>query len=192
MLEKLAKSTARFFVAQNAIKAEYEEIYAYGAEILLSTVLNGIIALIIASITNTIMPSLIFLASFILLRRTAGGYHAKTHVRCMTILICIQIVFVLIINNIPQTVIPLYSYISIIFSGISIYIFSPVEHPNKKLKNTEKSLLRKKSLFYTALLSFLNILFLVSGTDKFSLYISSGLYTAVIAMLAEKIIPSGR
>lgn len=35
MLQRLAKSMARFFSVQNIIQSEYEEIYAYGAEILL-------------------------------------------------------------------------------------------------------------------------------------------------------------
>ena len=60
MLEKLAKSAARFFVAQNIVKSEYQEIYAYGMEILLSTMVNGIIVLIISILSDTVLPSLIF------------------------------------------------------------------------------------------------------------------------------------
>ncbi len=37
MLHKISKSMAHFFVVQNVSKPEYEAVYAYGAEILLST-----------------------------------------------------------------------------------------------------------------------------------------------------------
>ena len=36
MLQKISKSMAHFFVVQNVSKPEYEAVYAYGAEILLS------------------------------------------------------------------------------------------------------------------------------------------------------------
>lgn len=40
MLQKISKSMAHFFVVQNVSKPEYEAVYAYGAEILLSTVMS--------------------------------------------------------------------------------------------------------------------------------------------------------
>ena len=85
MLKKISKNMAHFFVVQNAAKPEYEEVYAYGAEILLSTIINGCIAATIAILTKTIIPSIIFLTVFIIMRRTAGGYHADTHMGCMGI-----------------------------------------------------------------------------------------------------------
>lgn len=94
MLEKLAKSAARFFVAQNIVKSEYQEIYAYGMEILLSTMVNGIIVLIISILSDTVLPSLIFFTAFIVMRSSAGGYHAKTHIGCMLILIAVHLSFI--------------------------------------------------------------------------------------------------
>lgn len=93
MLENLAKSTARFFVSQNIVKSEYEDIYAHGMEILLSTVINGIIVLFIAILSNTVLPSLLDFTAFILMRRSAGGYHAKTHIGCMMILVAVHLMF---------------------------------------------------------------------------------------------------
>lgn len=49
MISKLAKSMALFFADKNLIAAEDKEVYAYGAELLLSTVFNLIIALVIVS-----------------------------------------------------------------------------------------------------------------------------------------------
>lgn len=50
MISKLAKSMALFFADKNLIAAEDKEVYAYGAELLLSTVFNLVIALVIALI----------------------------------------------------------------------------------------------------------------------------------------------
>lgn len=188
MLEKIAKDTAHFFVIQNVIKSEHEEIYAYGAEILISTVLNGVIAFFIALITNTLLPSFIFLTVFIFLRRTAGGYHAKTHLGCMTVLIFTELVFVIFINTVISELIPVYAIGAIVYSCILIFLFSPVEHPNKPLKESEKLILRKKSLFYVSAFSVLNFIMLFWISTEISIYISSGLYLSATAMAAEKLI----
>jgi len=68
MIPKLAKSTAYFFSANNLIEKEDEEVYAYGMELLLSAVLNLIVAVLVALISNTFIPCLIQLVAFISLR----------------------------------------------------------------------------------------------------------------------------
>ena len=98
MLERLAKGTARFFVEQKAAESEFEEVYAYGAEIVYSTILNGLIVLLMSVITGTFIPTLVFIISFILLRRSAGGFHASTHTKCMLILVAVHLLFVLCVN----------------------------------------------------------------------------------------------
>ena len=52
MISKLAKGTACFFVDNKIIEVEDSEVYAYGIELLLSTIFNLIIAIIIALISN--------------------------------------------------------------------------------------------------------------------------------------------
>lgn len=187
MLERLAKGAARFFVVQDIVKSEHEEIYAYGMEILLSTVINGIMALIIAAVTNTLLPSFIFFASFIIMRRTAGGYHANSHGGCMTILAVIQFLFILFIHICPLNVIPAFSIVSVVYSCISIYIFSPVEHPNKPLSDINKRKLRTQSIVFIICLSAVDILILLLDHMEISLYLSSGILVSTTGMIAEKI-----
>ncbi len=188
MLEKLAKSTARFFVLQNTIESEHEEIYAYGMEILLSTIANGLIALLIAIITNTFIPSLLFLAVFVIMRKSAGGYHAKTHGGCMAILICVQIGFIGLIHCFNYDFIIVYSISAMVISIISVFLCAPVEHPNKPINDEDKLRLRRKSIIYILLISIINLLCLVLGFTQFALYISCGIFVSTGAMIAEKIV----
>ena len=51
MIAKLAKSTAYFFVEKQVVKKEDEEVYAYGMELLYSSILN--IAVATSSVPNT-------------------------------------------------------------------------------------------------------------------------------------------
>ena len=83
MISKLAKTIAHFFVKQNIAESKNEAIYAYGMELLLSDVLNGLLALIIALVSGTVFPTLLFFTVFMILRRFSGGYHANTHYGCI-------------------------------------------------------------------------------------------------------------
>lgn len=187
MLERLAKGAARFFVIQEIVKSEHEEIYAYGMEILLSTVINGIMVFIIAAFTNTMLPSLIFFTAFIIMRRTAGGYHANTHGGCMAILAAVHFLFILFIHICPLNVIPVFSVISVVYSCALVYIFSPVEYPNKPLTDINKGKLRTQSIVFIVCISVVDILMLYLRHEKISLYLSSGILVSTTGMLAEKI-----
>ena len=187
MLERLAKGAARFFVVQDIVKSEHEEIYAYGMEILLSTFINGIMVLIIAAVTNTLLPSLIFFTAFIIMRRTAGGYHANTHVGCMVILAAVHLLFIIFIHFCKLNVIPAFSIISVIYSCISVYLFSPVEHHNKPLSDANKRKLRKQSIIFIICLSIFDIFMLLLNYEEISLYLSSSIIVSTTGMIAEKI-----
>lgn len=185
MLENLAKSTARFFVSQNIVKSEYEEIYAYGMEIILSTVFNGLIVLIIAILSDTVLLSLLFFTAFILMRRSAGGYHAKTHIGCMMILVAVHLMFIVLINVIPDSIIPILSYFSIAYSCISVYLFAPVEHPNKPLSGDDRRKLRVKSLIYILSISVVDLFMIFCAYYDMSLCLSCGIIVSTTGMLAE-------
>ena len=131
------------------------------------------------------------MAVFIILRRTAGGYHADTHIGCMAILIIVHIAFVILIKNISADVSVIYSIGSIIFSPVSVYVFAPVEHPNKPLKTSERDILRRKAVLYVTIIAAVNILCVLFKSIDISVYISSGLYVSTAAMLSEKMLHRG-
>ena len=183
MLERLAKGTARFFVEQKAAESEFEEVYAYGAEIVYSTVLNGLIVLLMSVITGTFIPTLVFIISFILLRRSAGGFHASTHTKCMLILVAVHLLFVLCVNFLNIAIVPYFSYFTILYSCISVFLFAPVEHPNKPLKSHEIMKLRGFSISLSISIIILNFL----KKFDFAFFISYGVFVSVTGLLIEKV-----
>lgn len=76
MFAKLAKNMACFCVKNNLIKKEDEEIFEDGMELLLSAVSNLFAAVLIAVLTDSLIPCLIELTTFATMRIFAGGYHA--------------------------------------------------------------------------------------------------------------------
>lgn len=186
MIAKLAKSTAYFFVEKQVVKKEDEEVYAYGMELLYSSILNIALAVIIAIITNTVYPTAAFLTTFIVTRQYIGGYHAKTHLGCMSILAAVLCCFAVLSRYIPAECEVWISMLSVILSIFLILKFAPVEHPNKPLSGKEKSKLRKSGII-SAFTVFVLVLVMsvFTSTRRYGMYISMGQFTASTAMLCE-------
>ena len=188
MIAKLAKSTAYFFVEKQIVKKEDEEVYAYGMELLYSSIINIVLAVIIAIITNTVYPTAAFLGTFIVMRQYIGGYHAKTHLGCISIFAIVLYCFAILSRYIPEEYELLISIFSDIMSVFLVLKFAPVEHPNKPLSDKENLRLRKNGIISTfTVLVLVFILSVFASTKRYGMYISLGQLTASTAMLCEKI-----
>ena len=82
MVRKISKKVTNRLLSRNAIKDEDYEIYQYGLEQLLTSILDLLTLLVIGLIMGMIWQGIIFVLSFMLLRKYAGGYHASTPLKC--------------------------------------------------------------------------------------------------------------
>lgn len=141
MISKLSKK----LVNQLHISDDEQELYEYGFFTLLSQILYFIIALIIGSILSSIFESIIFYIAFQFIRRYAGGYHAATETRCeilstLSILSCIVVIRLSKTYDI-QTALLIISALS----AICIFVFCPLDTPEKPLSEKEFKYFRKIS-----------------------------------------------
>ena len=151
-----------------------------------SSILNIALAAIIAIITNTVYPTAAFLTAFIVIRQYIGGYHAKTHLGCMSIFAVVLCCFAVLSRYIPAECEVWISMLSVILSIFLILKFAPVEHPNKPISGKEKSKLKKSGII-SAFTVFILVLIMsvFTSTRRYGMYISLGQLTASTAMLCE-------
>lgn len=145
MISKLSKKIVKCFVKQSNISDDEQELYQYGFFILFSQILYFIIALIIGILCEVILESIIFYIAFQFIRRYAGGYHASTETRCeifstLSILACIVVIKLSKIYDF-QTVLLLIT----ILSAVCIFVFCPLDTPEKPLSDNEFKYFRKVS-----------------------------------------------
>lgn len=141
MISKLSKK----IVNQLNILDDEQELYEYGFFILLSQILYFIIAIIIGTICGTAFESIIFYIAFQFIRRYAGGYHAATETRCeilstLSILACIVVIKLSKTYDI-QTALLIISALS----AVCIFVFCPLDTPEKPLTDKEFRYFRKIS-----------------------------------------------
>jgi len=184
MLHEQALKLATGLASRKVIDENALDVYTYGFELILSALINVIIMAIISILFRRYYDWLLFLAAFIPLRMTAGGYHAKTHLMCIVVGTVSFSFFLTICRlQIPWTVI----IVIAVTSFLSILLFAPVEAYNKKLKEKQ----RRKNRSISFCMSIANLLIaIVLSSIVFSDFVSiyySGVFAAALSMLVGKI-----
>lgn len=145
MISKLSAYLTGKLLSNGTIGDEDKELYIYGLFMLLSQLMFFIIACIFGLVLNCIFESIIFYIAFQFMRKFAGGYHAATETRCeilstLSILACITVIRMSKVYDF-QTVLLIISAIS----AVCIFVFCPLDTPEKPLSDKEFRYFRKVS-----------------------------------------------
>lgn len=145
MISKLSNYLTEKLLSNGTISDEDKDLYIYGLFMLISHLMFFIIACIFGLILGCVFESIIFYIAFQFIRRYAGGYHASTETRCeilssLSILACIVVIKLLKTYDF-QTVLLLIT----ILSAVCIFVFCPLDTPEKPLSDKEFKYFRKVS-----------------------------------------------
>ena len=136
MLNKMAVKITDKLVMKKIVSDDMADIYIYGFELLISFFFSTIGVLIIGIILGRFLQTLMFLATFILLRSFTGGYHANTYAVCSIVTFSL---FGIVLLLAEFVFVPLYLYPILGLIGTIIMVWQvPIEHPNKKLSDDQK------------------------------------------------------
>lgn len=190
MYKKSARYITNQFVKHGSISEEKVNVYAYGFEILISTIVYTIIFLITAAITDTILESLLFWFGFFIVRTIAGGYHAKTYIFCHILFFLNHITFIAIIKLIPSNAIAVLVLCLTLMSAICLFKFAPIDHPNKRFTENEKNKFRTGSVAYAFLILIITSIAFAFHFFNEALYLgySIGTFSATTSVVIAKII----
>ena len=173
MEDRIAGYISNKLRAGGVIDPEYEEVYKYGLELVLSFLFSTAVIIAVGAAIGKLLPALVFLAVFISVRRFTGGYHADTYLKCK-----LTTVSVYLIVSAASSLFDV-GYAAFIICAVTglavILLFAPIENPNKPL--TTKSKRRNRIIglvFYESLVCaaevFVKIDHSVSDTICFSLF----------------------
>lgn len=129
-------------INEDIIVADDKEIYIYGVKQGIIILLNLITVVFLGILLDVLLESMIFMATYMPLRSFAGGYHARTQIRCylssvVLILLCLYIIREI---NLDFTSFA----IMVILGIIPIAKFAPLGDVNKPICQKEKTVFRKK------------------------------------------------
>ena len=166
MISKLSTHLTEKLLSNGTISDEDKDLYIYGLFMLFSHLMFFIIACIFGLILGCIFESIILYIAFQFIRRYAGGYHAKTETRCeimsaLSILCCIVLIKCSKMYDINIALLST----SLVFA-VLIFIFCPLDTPEKPLTDKEHKYFRKISLI---ILSLIIVSIIISFIFKFNI-----------------------
>lgn len=134
MIKRLADILTKFICSHINAPPEMADVYRYGFEITISSILNIILVLCCGIIMGDVLASVVYLFVFILIRIFTGGYHATSYLRCNIVMV----VSFLLTYALYRVLIGLNTDIRILeaillANGLPIIIFAPVKNPHKEL-----------------------------------------------------------
>lgn len=175
MINKMSDMILNFIKANLDFDGELEEVYRYGIEITISSILNIALILTASCIIGDIIIGLTFLLCFIPLRSYCGGYHATTYFRC-------NLIFLLTFLAVYFSGLMMYTFLTgeavevyeavLLLGFIPILIFSPVKNINKELDEIQTKKCRFISMIIYAAIGIASIYFVLEEQ----------LYGAIIVM----------
>jgi len=187
LIARMSRNISSYFVAQDIIQQEDIDVYAYSFEILISALMSSIALVILAVLSKTILYSALYLLGFIPLRLIAGGYHAKSHFRCFTILVISYSVFLLLISFLPAQIISP-TLLLVALSLSLVFMFAPIVDRNKPISSLKIVQLKKMSRVYILLVApVICMLAVLVHDNRVGFSLAMGTFTVSISLLAGHI-----
>lgn len=144
MISKLSKKILQYLIDSGVVtNAEDDrDYYRYGIEITVSSILNIVLIMLLGVVYHSVIESLIFLFTFITLRKFTGGFHADTYFKCNA---SFCLVYTLVIAAYRYV---MFSHTApvclalLAFDLTVIMIFCPVENINKPIPQERRPKLK--------------------------------------------------
>lgn len=190
-INTLSYKSADYLMKQMNGNHESRRVYYFGFQIVIGAILKGLLLILLAGITQTIIPSLTIVAVFVALRVIAGGYHMNTYGKCIVASLGMFISAALI----SKYTYHFWNRISIVVFIILTFIVSlavllkwaPSDNPNRPItKQEEITKFKGLSVVFIIIWLFAS---LIAAYFKFNMYALAGCFGVVLEIFT--ITPSG-
>lgn len=187
MIDLLSSKISSKFVEHKIITEDMVDIYKYGVEITISSIIGFILILIIGLIFKSLIQALIFYIIFIILRSFTGGYHASSYLKC-NLIFSIVASLVIFFSKAATEVRFSTGIINILFlPALSVFIWlAPIENPNKLIEKKRRIYFKTGSVLAAVILYILSlILYINNHTFESAIIVTTMFITAVMCMITK-------
>ena len=188
MIVNIATYIAHMWVSSGVISEEDEANYYYGLQLLLSSLFNLAIIIGVSIFFRAPLAWIPFMLSFVPLRLTAGGFHAKTHWACIGSFCTVYTSLLLLSLMIPDAA---YGMCAVAVACVSlsiVFCLSPVAAINKPLTAFQVAKYRRYSVLLTFLFLIPAVLLQIGILPKhhFYIYFYAGEISSALSLVVAK------
>ncbi len=131
---------------------------------------------------DALVECCIYLIAYTVLRIFAGGYHARTPIRCYLFFITMVTACLLVIKYLPLT--DLICCVLFFIGIVCVFLLAPVEDKNKPLDEIERQVYRKRTYIVLSVELLFFFLSLFNHLQTLCLPISCAMASIAILMIA--------
>lgn len=159
MIDKLSNLISSKFVKHNIISEDAKDVYKYGVEISISSLIGFVITLIIGLIFNVLIQTVIFYVVFISLRSMTGGYHAETYLKCNLVFSLVTLFVVIFSKAACEMQMPGGILTLLFLPSVTSFIWiAPVENINKPIEKKKRVYWKITAVVTSVILYILSLL----------------------------------
>lgn len=186
MIDKLSNLISSKFVKHNIISEDAKDVYKYGVEISISSLIGFVITLIIGLIFNVLIQTVIFYVVFISLRSMTGGYHAETYLKCNLVFSLVTLFVVIFSKAACEMQMPGGILTLLFLPSVTSFIWiAPVENINKPIDNKKRVYWKITAVVTSVLLYILSLLLYKNQhTIEATVIIMTVFMVSVLCMIA--------
>lgn len=168
-----------------SVDTKLEDVYRYGIEITLSSILNIGLVMGVSFILGNPLSGLCFLTCFIFLRSFCGGYHADSYFKCNTLMVILYIISYLCGRMLIYFEITDFRLMSIILmlTFLPFYAFAPVKNKHKSLSEHKAKKCKIFTIVFYVFLSLLGLLMISFNSLYGSIIIISLIEISVLILI---------
>ncbi len=171
----------------NIIDSEDEEIYRFGLEGIFLKLIHYLSYFLIAALLREWVRFLLFFSAFLLLRKNAGGYHAKTKGGCY-VSSCLTVLCVISCIKAAaywQYAVPA-AGILMLLADAAVFVLAPRGNRNRMLDQEERAAFRRRSYVFLIAENMLVILLLAIGLKEYAFPVMLAVICEAVLLLLEK------
>ena len=157
MITKLSHIIADFFICKKFIPEEQREVYEYGFELSISSLIGIIIVLAIGLISGKFWESIVFYTVFCFTRLFTRGFHSPNRL-ISKIVFAVALLLVLTADWLLHGIEDYYWFVLHFYSLVIVCQFAPIENLNKEL--TKRQRVRCKIIAIIEMAAWLAVMFL--------------------------------
>lgn len=188
---KFMKLIADIAVAQlqdmGVIHKNEVAVYRYGFDALFTALLQMASIFGLAIVVGNFIETLLFFLAFIPLRIYAGGYHARTRLKCYLLSLVNYRSFSLALLVVPGELYFVLIFCGCVFSDVIVLNHAPIVHENRKVSDVSEEHYRRVSIVISSteiiMLLTLQVMF---KENPFVFAFFLGMISETLSMLAVK------
>lgn len=179
-MKPLPECVVDALIGNREMSSQQRTIYVFGLHQLGVTVLNLVVALFIAALFGMVFQMIVFLVAYIPLRQVAGGYHAKTEVRCFFTSVIMEIAALSVIRFCaPYTTACI---LTLFAAGLFILFIAPVDNQNHRLDDDEKIVYQQRTILLVMVSWTVAVALIAVGNSKIMMSIAVALFFLAIML----------